>query len=102
MNDLKWYEKPITQNQLASLNRLLGEFTKDRDCKLFVATKLVKRETPLMSTKELTVGEWGVIRDGAHPWWRDDDWDLDRHYAAKIQMLVEEYQETVLGQIRMF
>lgn len=102
LNDLKWYEKPIKTEQLTALNKMLGEFTSDRKCRLFVISKLVKRE--IMSTKDLTIGEWGVIRDAAHPWWRDEGFtgDLDRYFRARVQLLVEQYQEEVLGQIRMF
>ncbi len=93
-------KQAIKPGQNYALNRLISQFAATHDERLHVIGRLVGRE--VTSSKELTRAEWRRIRDRAYPRWTDGDWEPCREFRALVVALVEEYRETVLGQLRLF
>lgn len=91
----------ITPNRVYALNRLLEALTgKDRSVRLYVVSELVGRE--VISTSDLTNGDWCAIRDAAYPNWRGEDWTIGQEFSRQVAALTEQYREQVLGQMRLF
>ncbi len=93
----------ISDGQITAINILLGRWTKKKKCLLFVVHKLAKLQTPLKLLADLTEDEWRDIRDQAYPDWKKNDWKtIDDEFIHQVRDLVQRYNETVLGQLRMF
>ena len=90
----------ITQGQQFALIKLCSVYTNRRDARLWILSKLTGRE--IKSSSELTLEEWRKIRDDAYPAWGSNDWTISEKFATKMAGLINEYEEKVLGQMKLF
>lgn len=92
--------KEITPGQLIAINRLAETVAKTREARLYVVSGLIGRD--ITSTKELTRKDWVYIRGEAYPFWKSDDWMVGDNFKIRLAGLYQQFQEDVLGQMRMF
>ena len=87
----------ISDGQIRSLKTGIH---KDSNRAIFVVSQLIGREIEKLS--DLTRGDWFILRDEMYPNWHKDDWSVSDEFRKKRQNLLEQYQEQILGQKRLF
>lgn len=90
----------IKDGQKFALIKLCQRFTPDRAGRLYLITKLVGRE--IMTTDDLTISDWQVIRNRAYPDWASDDWEPSEKFKTEAYNIIREYEKVVLGQGELF
>lgn len=88
-------ERPILEGQEYSARRLLSQFAKTEKGKVFVLSKLIKRE--IGEIADMKVGEWEILRRWAYSRWMVGDWTIEDKFRNVASRIAEEY-EVSLGQ----
>jgi len=72
------------------LRKLCGNYAKTENGKLFLLSKLIKRE--IKDVSDVKIAEWRIIRNWAYPDWRTEDWTIGQKFANEANRVMEEYE----------
>ena len=89
-----------TDGQVFAARKLFDRVSRDRGERLYLMSKFFGRE--IKSTAEMTADEWRRLRDTATPKWKHDDWTMDNDFQVECRIWSCEYEEQVLGQMKLF
>lgn len=90
----------ISDGQKFALNKLIGQFTQSRSCRLWILSKLFNKT--ITTTSDLEITDWRFVRDRAYPNWSNNDWEVCKEFTSEIQQLCDEYEEEIIGQKKLF
>ena len=93
-------DETATDGQIFAATKLIGNLTKTRDERLYVASKLIDRD--IQSFKELSKSEWRMLRDSAYDNWVGNVWEVSDKFKSKVNALRHKYEVEVVGQTLLF
>lgn len=83
-------DRPILDGQEYSLRKLCGNYAKTEIGKLFLLSKLIKRE--IKDVSDVKISEWRIVRNWAYQDWRIGDWTVGQKFANEAIRIMEEYE----------
>ena len=90
----------ISDGQKFALVKLCGMTAKERNARLYLLSNLTGRT--IESSSNIQVNEWRKIRDAAYPRWTNNDWSVSEEFLSKCRQIYEDYETSVLGQMKLF
>ena len=94
-------KRPLSDGQRVAVHILLKSGGAHTDAlKWFALTKLLGREITRIG--DMNLDDWHALRMVAYPRWDKNDWTIGDEFKRLIADFVNEYRETVLGQLRLF